>query len=70
MILDYKINYLLHTLRNYIRLFNYLNYSGSGFYKNSFTLGFNITWYLSHRYIFLRNLKDKFNDYFDDRKYK
>jgi len=70
MNLDYKINYLLHTLKNYIRLFNYLNYSGSGFYKDSFTLRFNITWYLSHRYIVLKNIKDKFNNYFNDRKYK
>jgi len=65
--LSYRINYLPHIINNNIRLLYFLNYSGSGFYNNSYTLGFNIVWFLSHRYRFLKNIKDKFNNYFTDR---
>ena len=65
--LGYKINYFSHIIKNNIRLFYYLNYSGSGFYKDSYTLGFNIIWFLSHRYSFFRNIKDKYNNFFIDR---
>ena len=70
LVLKYKINYFLHSLKNNMRLFYFLNYSGSGFYKNSYTFGFNISWFLSHRYKKLKNLKDRFNNYFSDRNYK
>jgi len=64
--LDYKINYLSHTLNNFFKSFFYLNFSGSGFYNNSFNFGFNIIWFLNHRYYFLKGLKDKYNNFFSN----
>ena len=65
---DIKYNYSVKNLdiilKNFIRKMYFLNYTGSGFNENSYTIFFSIFWYLNFRYKKLRGIKDLYNKYF------
>ena len=61
--LNYKVSKVQLEIKKILRIFYFLNYTGGGFYKNRKSLLFNLTYYLSRKYNFLRNLNDIYNHY-------
>ena len=59
----YRVNSFLLYIKKLYRKFYFLNYTGGGFYANKRSMMFNITYYLSRKYDFLKNLNDIYNHY-------
>ena len=59
----YRVNNFLLYIKKLYRKFYFLNYTGGGFYANKKSMMFNITYYLSRKYNFLKNLNDIYNHY-------
>ncbi len=62
--LKFEVSSFKYHFLNFFRKFYYLNYSGSGFGLKSYSLLFNICWYLNFRFRCLRGIKDFYNKYF------
>lgn len=60
-VLNYNVSSFYLFLIKFYRISYFLNFTGGGFYENKKSFLFNITYYLSRRYFFLKGLNDFHN---------
>ena len=59
--LSYDVSSLYLLIIKFHRISYFLNYTGGGFYENKKNFLFNLTYYLSRKYNFLKNINDFYN---------